>query len=84
MITIYKDTLPRDLIETIGSEDDALLDFVIGHWQVIDARNKGMNFELVLGQEDFETQMVECTVRLIGQDKYMTFWLLNYQAKWPK
>ena len=82
MTTVYKGTLPRDLIESIGGELDALLDFVIGYWQVRDARAKGMNFELLLGQEDFHTQMVECTVRLIGQDKYTTFWLLNYQAKW--
>jgi hypothetical protein len=84
MITIYKGTLPRDFIETVGAEDDAMLDFLIGHWEVIDARNRGMSFQLLLGQEDELTQQVECQVTLIGDDKYTTFWLLNYRAKWNK
>ena len=82
MTVIYKSNLPRDLIETIGGDDDALLDFVIGHWEVIDARAKGMEFQLLLGQEDSNSQMIECQVKLIGDDKRMTWWLLNYRAKW--
>jgi hypothetical protein len=83
MTVIYKGTLPRDFIETVGCEDDAMLDFLIGHWEVIDARAKGMEFQLLLGQEDFTSQQVECQVKLIGDDKRMTWWLLNYRAKWP-
>jgi len=84
MTIIYRGTLPRDFIETVNGSDDAMLDFLIGHWEIKDARGKGLDFHLVLGQEDFNTQMVECLVKLIGDDKHATFWLLNYKAKWNK
>jgi hypothetical protein len=84
MTVIYRGTLPRDFIETVNGSDKDILDFLIGHWEIKDAESKGMNFQLQLGQEDFNTQMVECSVKLIGDDKYATFWLLNYKAKWNK
>lgn len=82
MTVIYKGTLPRDFIETVGGDDAAMLDFLIGYWEVIDARAQGMDFQLLLGQEDFNSQQVECSVTLIGDGKYVTWWLLNYRAKW--
>ena len=84
MTVIYKGTLPRDFIETVNGSDAAMLDFLIGQSDIIDARSYGLDFQLLLGQEDFESQRVECSVKLIGDDKYATFWLLNYKAKWNK
>ena len=84
MTVIYRGTLPRDFIETVNGCDRDMLDFLIGHWDIESAEQQGLSFELLLGQEDFNTQMVECQVRLIGDGKYSTFWLLNYKAKWNK
>jgi hypothetical protein len=82
MTIIYKGTLPRDFIETVNGDEEAMLIFVIGQNDVIDARSRGMNFQLLLGQENPMSQQVECQIALIGDDKYTTFWLLNYRAKW--
>jgi hypothetical protein len=84
MTVIYKGTLPRDFINTVGGCDKDILDFLIGHEEVTQARDQGMEFHLILGQEDFNTQQVECWVKMLGDSKYATWWLLNYQAKWPK
>jgi hypothetical protein len=84
MTVIYRGSLPRDFIEAVNGSDDDMLDFLIGHWDITEARRWGLDFQLQLGQEDFNTQRVECQVKLIGDDKYATFWLLNWRAKWNK
>ena len=84
MTVIYRGTLPRDFIETVGGRDRDILDFLIGYRDIESAEQQGLSFELLLGQENFTSQQVECQVRLIGNDKYATFWLLNYKAKWNK
>ena len=84
MTVIYRGTLPRDFIEAVSGNDKDILDFLIGQSDINDARSYGLDFQLLLGQEDFTTQTVECQVKLIGDDKYATFWLLNWRAKWNK
>jgi hypothetical protein len=84
MTIIYRGTLPRDFIEAVSGNDKDILDFLIGNWDITEACRWGLQFQLLLGQEDFNTQMVECQVKLIGDDKYATFWLLNWRAKWNK
>jgi hypothetical protein len=79
---IYQGKLPREFIETVQARDEAMLEFVIGYWEIRQARRWGLDFLLLLGQEDALTQMIECHVYLVGNSKWATFWLLTYEPKW--
>ena len=80
---IYRGKLPRDLIQTLGVDHQAILDFLIGYHSVIEAKQSGLTFELTVGPEDFNSQFSEVAVLVQGQGARLTWWLLNYQAKWP-
>lgn len=81
--TLAQSKLPWDLIETLRSDDEAILEFLLGERQVEKARKYGLTLQLVIGAEDFNSGLCECSVIVKGPEYWRTFWLLEYQPKWP-
>ncbi len=85
MITkiIYHEFIPHELIVTLGGDDQAILDFIIGTRSLEKAKKYGLTFKLLIGGTDVNGQRQPILINVIGSEYWITLWLLEYQPRYP-